>query len=116
MGLNELLAIIGALGGFEAVKWTVNFYVNRRTNTRKENATADSMEDENERQQVDWLEKRLAERDTKIDSIYGELRQEQSAHLEEIHKRYEVELRLKEAEMKRCDVRGCQNRVPPSDY
>lgn len=36
MGLNELLAIIGALGGFEAVKWAVNFYVNRRTNTRKE--------------------------------------------------------------------------------
>ncbi|RGV57734.1 hypothetical protein DW228_15995 [Bacteroides fragilis] len=41
---------------------------------------------------------------------------EQSAHLEEIHKRHEVELKLKEAEMKRCDVRGCPNRIPPSDY
>ena len=44
MGLNEWLALIGALGGFEAIKWIVNFYVNRRTNARKEDATADSME------------------------------------------------------------------------
>ena len=58
----------------------------------------------------------MSERDMKIDSLYVELRQEQSAHLEEIHKRHEVELKLKEAEMKRCDVRGCSNRVPPSDY
>ena len=107
MGLNEWLALIGALGGFEAIKWIVNFYVNRRTNTRKEDATADSMEDENDR---------IAQRDAKIDAIYVELRQEQSAHLEDIHKKHELELRLKEAEIKKCDVHGCTNRQPPSDY
>lgn len=116
MGLNEWLAIIGALGGLEAIKWLVNFYVNRKTNARKEDAAADSMENENERKQVDWLEKRLAERDMKIDSIYTELRQEQATHLEDIHKKHELELRLKEAEIKKCDVRGCANRQPPSDY
>lgn len=116
MGLNDWLAIIGALGGLEAVKWIVNFYVNRKTNARKEDAAADAVENENERKQVDWLEKRLAERDAKIDAIYGELRQEQAAHLEDIHAKHELELKLKEAEMKRCDVRGCQNRQPPSDY
>lgn len=116
MGLNEWLALIGALGGLEAIKWMVNFYVNRKTNARKEDAAADSLENENERKQVDWLEKRLAERDMKIDSIYTELRQEQAAHLEDIHKKHELELRLKEAEIKKCDVRGCANRQPPSDY
>lgn len=116
MGLNDWLAIIGALGGLEAIKWIANFYVNRKTNARKEDATADSMENENERKQVDWLEKRLAERDTKIDAIYAELRQEQAVHLEDIHKKHELELRLKEAEIKKCDVRGCTNRQPPSDY
>lgn len=116
MGLNDWLAIIGALGGLEAIKWLANFYVNRKTNARKEDATADSMENENERKQVDWLEKRLAERDTKIDAIYAELRQEQAVHLEDIHKKHELELRLKEAEIKKCDVRGCTNRQPPSDY
>lgn len=116
MGLNDWLALIGALGGLEAIKWLANFYVNRKTNARKEDATADSMENENERKQVDWLEKRLAERDTKIDAIYAELRQEQAVHLEDIHKKHELELRLKEAEIKKCDVRGCTNRQPPSDY
>lgn len=116
MGLNEWLAIIGALGGLEAIKWIANFYVNRKTNARKEDAAADSLENENERKQVDWLEKRLAERDMKIDAIYAELRQEQAAHLEDIHKKHELELRLKEAEIKKCDVRGCTNRQPPSDY
>lgn len=116
MGINEWLTIIGALGGLEAVKWVVNFYVNRRTNARKEDASADAMENENERKQVAWLEERIAQRDAKIDAIYVELRQEQSAHLDDIHKKHELELKLKEAEIKKCDVRGCMNRQPPSDY
>lgn len=116
MELNEWLALIGALGGLEAIKWIVNFYVNRKTNARKEDATADSMEDENERKQVDWLEKRLAERDAKIDAIYVELRQEQAEKLQFIYDKHELELKLKEAEIKKCDVRGCSNRQPPSDY
>ena len=116
MELNEWLALIGALGGLEAIKWIVNFYVNRKTNARKEDATADSMEDENERKQVDWLEKRLAERDAKIDAIYVELRQEQAEKLQFIYDKHELELKLKEAEIKKCDVRGCNNRQPPSDY
>lgn len=116
MGLNEWLALIGALGGFEAIKWIVNFYVNRRTNARKEDATADSMEDENERKQVKWLEDRISQRDIKIDALYVELRETQSTLLEEIHKRHEVELKLKEAEFRRCDVRRCPEREPPSDF
>ncbi|WP_270436358.1 MULTISPECIES: hypothetical protein [Bacteroides] len=116
MELNDWLAILGAIGGLEAIKWIVNFYVNRKTNARKEDATADSMEDENERKQVDWLEKRLAERDAKIDTIYVELRQEQAAHLDEIHKRHETELKLKESDMKRCEVRKCLEREPQTGY
>ena len=69
MELNDWLTILGALGGLEAIKWMVNFYVNRKTDARKEDASADSMEDENERKQVDWLEDRIAQRDTKIDAI-----------------------------------------------
>lgn len=116
MGLNEWLAIIGALGGLEAIKWGVSFFVNRETNARKEDAAVNGLEKENERKQVAWLEDRIAQRDAKIDAIYVELRQEQAAHLDEIHKRHETELKLKEAEMKRCDVRGCGKRQPPSDY
>ena len=116
MGINELLALIGAMGGLEAVKWVVNIYVNRKTNARKEDAAADAAENENERKQIAWLEDRIAQRDAKIDGLYAEMRQEQKAHLETIHKFHESELKLKEAEMKRCDIRGCANRQPPSDY
>lgn len=116
MNLNEWLAIIGALGGLEAVKWIVNFFVSRKVNARKEHASADAMENENERNQIAWLEERIAQRDAKIDTIYVELRQEQAIHLGDIHKKHELELKLKEAELKKCDVRGCANRQPPSDY
>jgi hypothetical protein len=116
MELNDWLAIIGAIGGSSTITWAITFWVNRKTNARKEDASADAMENENERKQVAWLEERIAQRDTKIDGLYVELRQAQSAHLEEVHKRHEIELRLKETEMKRCDVRGCSGRKPPSDY
>ena len=36
MELNDWLAIIGAFGGLEAVRWGVTFWVNRKTNARKE--------------------------------------------------------------------------------
>ena len=116
MDLNGWLAIIGAMGGSSAVTWAITFWFNRKTNARKENAVVDAVENENERKQVDWLEKRMAERDSKIDALYAELRHEQSAKLDEIHRRHETELKLKEAEMKRCDIRGCSNRQPPSGY
>lgn len=115
MGLNDWLALIGALGGLEAIKWVVNFYVNRKTNARKEDASADSMENENERKQVDWLEDRIAQRDTKIDGLYTELRNEQGDKLTWIHKCHELELQLKDAEHNRCDRpdNECNRRIPP---
>ena len=113
MELNAWLTILGALGGLEAIKWIVNFYVNRKTDARKEDAAADAAENENERNQVAWLEERIAQRDAKIDAIYVELREEQSAHLEDIHKRYVAELQLKEAELSRCDLWECLKRIPP---
>ena len=116
ISLTDFLAILAALGGWEAIRWVINFVANRKTDKRKEVAAASSMEGDHNRTNIDWLEKRVVERDTKIDKVYAELRDEQSKRLEEIHKRYEVELRLKEMETKRCDVRGCANRQPPSDY
>ena len=104
--------MLGALGGYEIIK----VIANRKTDKRKESATASSMEGDNNRTNIDWLEKRLVERDTKIDAVYGELRKEQTKLLEEVHKRYEVELKLQAMETKRCDVRGCKGRIPPSDY
>lgn len=115
MNLNDWLAIVGAMGGLEAVRWGITFWVNRKTNARKEDATVNLMEDENERKQIDWLEDRIAQRDTKIDALYVELRNEQNDKLAWIHKCYELELLLKDAEHNRCDRSDsdCTRRVPP---
>ena len=115
MNVNDWVILITALGGIEGIKQLLKWWMSRKTDARKEDASADAMENENERKQIAWLEERIAQRDTKIDGLYAELRQSQSAHLEEVHKRHEIELKLKEAEMKRCDVRGCGGRKPPSD-
>lgn len=123
MELNDWLTILGALGGLEAIKWIVNFYVNRKTDARKEDASADSMEIQNllniitaQSTQIDNQEKRMTVRDGKVDFLYSENNKLRSENLDLIKEKHELELQLKEAEIKKCDVRGCGNRQPPSDY
>ena len=123
MGLNDWLAIIGAIGGSSTITWLITFWVNRKTNARKEDASADGMEIQNllniinaQSSQIDNQEKRMATRDAKVDFLYSENNKLRSEQLELIKARHELQLRLKEAEIKKCDVRGCVNRQPPSDY
>ena len=112
----DWVGILAALGGFELVKWSVTFFVNRKTNARKENASADSLEKENERKHIDWLENRLAQRDSRIDSLSLEVRMLQSQKQKLIQEKHQAELELKEATVRRCDVRGCSSRRPPGNF
>lgn len=123
MELNDWLAILGAIGGSSTITWLITFWVNRKTNARKEDASADGMEIQNllsiikaQTEQIDNQEKRMSARDEKVDFLYRENNKLRSDQLELIKERHELELRLKEAEIKKCDVRGCANRQPPSDY
>ena len=116
MELNDWVVLITALGGIEGVKQLAKWWVNRRYERRKADASADLAEFDAERQQVDWLEKRLAQRDAKVDALYGEVRKLENEKLELVYRNHELELQLKEAIIKRCDVRGCSGRKPPSDY
>lgn len=123
MGLNEWLALIAALGGWEAVRWGITFWTSRKTNARKEDASADAAEIQNLLNvisslsgQLEKSDARMTSRDGKVDFLYSENNKLKAEKLELIKKNYELELRLKEAEIKKCDVRGCSNRQPPSDY
>ena len=115
MNLEEVFKILTVLGGFEGLKWLITFWVNRKSNARKEDASADAMVDENYRKQVGWLEERVAQRDAKIDTLYVEFREEQAEKLSWIHKCHELELQLKDAEHNRCDRPDseCGRREPP---
>lgn len=116
MQITTILAFITAMGGLEAVKWVARYITCRKTDIRKEEASACNLEEENRRKKVDWLEDRLTQRDEKIDGLYIELRKEQEEKIDWIHKCHEIELIQKESEIKKCEIRGCSKRLPPSDY
>lgn len=120
---NLIITLIATLGGFEGIRWGVSAWINRKTNARKEDTSADGMEIQNllniinaQSVQIDNQEKRMGARDTKVDFLYSENNKLRAEHLELMKEKHELELHLKEAEIKKCDVRGCVNRQPPSDY
>ena len=97
MEITEFMTLLGTVGGVQGVVETMKWWQSRRVRRREQEAGVTALENENGRKQIDWLESRLAERDAKIDAIYKELR-------------------LTEAEARKCCVRGCAGRVPPSEY
>lgn len=116
MQYTDIFALIGTIGGVQGVVEAARWWQSRRLRRREDEAAVSAVESENNRKQTDWLESRLAERDAKIDGLYAELRKEQSLRIGEIYQRHQVELRLAEAEARKCCVSGCQQRQPPSDY
>ncbi len=116
MDTSILLTVLGTIGGVEGLIQLLKWWYSRKATARQVNAAALSAEIENIRKYIDWLEKRLGERDAKIDALYLELRAEQNAKLETLHTLHEAELKLKEAEIKKCHKHGCADRIPPSDY
>ena len=120
--MDEWLKIIGSLGGLEAIRFTVTFLANRKTNARKEKATADSMElqnllsiIDNLNKQIERYDERLKQRDEKVDTIYREWRTSQADCQNWMRKYYELELVLTDAEHNRCDRPDseCSRRTPP---
>lgn len=116
MEITDIITMVGTAGGVQSVVELAKWWTSRHLRQREDEAGVSALENDNVRKQIDWLETRLAERDKKIDNIYTELRQEQARRIEEIHLRHEVELRLTEAEARKCLVRGCARREPPGDY
>ena len=54
MEINDLIMLIGAMGGLEGAKWIVRSIRHWRSDRRKEDAAADSLVDENHRRRIDW--------------------------------------------------------------
>lgn len=116
MDITDIITLAGTVGGVQGLMETVRWWQSRKLKRREDEASVAAVENENRRSQTDWLEKRLAERDAKIDALYAELREEQSLRIGEIHCRHEAELKLTDAEARKCLVRGCDRRQPPSQY
>lgn len=113
MDIETIITVLTALGGFEAVKWAANFFMNRSSIKKKSDAEAEAAQLTNEKNQVGWLEDRIAQRDAKIDSLYIELRKVEDDRLRIVYEKHALELELKEANYNKCLVYDCQERKPP---
>ena len=75
--LTDILTIIGTLGGFEAIKWGISFYTNRKTDARIKDAHADAEEFKALREYNEFLQKQLSEKEERFVEQTGRLRQVQ---------------------------------------
>ena len=57
-----------------------------------------------------------SELDSKIDQLYAEKNEDRQRIRELTEKNATLEIEKIKLEAKRCDVRGCSGRKPPSDY
>ncbi len=116
MQLSDILTLAGTVGGMQGIIEAARWWQSRRISIRRDEAAVAALESENTRKQTDWLEQRLSDRDTKIDSIYAELRKEQALRIDEMCLRHQAELRLTEAEARKCLIHDCPQREPQSNY
>lgn len=109
--MNTILAIIGAMGGVEGIKWGIRAWANRKTNARIADAQADVEEFKALREYNEFLQKQLSEKEGRFVEQTGRLRQVQDElfTLKESYSDVKLELALKRCEKKKCGDREPQN-------
>lgn len=121
--VQTIITIVGALGGFEAIKWLLS----RKSNTRIATAEAEMAETKAEGAEFELLTKRIevAEQQllTKEERFHEQTQHVRNLQQQLLEKVVEIgELQAKisalEAEraMKLCERRGCCDRIPQSGY
>ncbi len=104
-----ILSIIGAIGGWEAIRYLIN----RKSNKRKEEAEADSVEFAVLRDTMVFLQEQLNEKEQRFAEQTSILRNTQSEVLDLTKNKGELELELQRY---RCVVPKCASRQPQNGY
>jgi len=107
--LEVVAAVLGALGGWEAIKYLIN----RKTNARKEEAEADSAEFCVLRETVEFLQTQLKEKEERFANQTDRLRKLQDDYFELLKKNAATELELQRF---RCVRPKCAQREPQNGY
>ena len=101
--------VLAALGGWEAIKYLIN----RKPNSRKAEAEADSVEFNVLRETVEFLQQQLKDKEERF-AQQTEIVRHQSAEILELTKaKGQVELELQKY---RCVVAKCPKREPQNGY
>jgi chromosome segregation ATPase len=123
--MEQISQIITMVGGIVAtillpLIGAFQFYDSKK---RKEAAAAKKAEAENITQYAaEWKElyekkeAKVHELDTKIDQLYLEKNEDRERIRDLQSKNVKLELENQALNFKKCEVRGCKDRQPPSDY
>lgn len=109
MNWEILVAIIGALGGIEGVKYLVT----RKENKRIARAEAVAGELKTLKETTEFLQQQLQEKELRFADQTKRLRETQNALYKETEKRHKAELELS---LKRCNDIHCPFREPPTAH
>lgn len=107
--IDIILAIIGSIGGWEAIR----YFINRKTNARKEEAEADSAEFKTLREYNEFLQQQLSEKEERFSNQTDRLRKVQDEFFELMRKNAATELDLQKY---RCIRAKCPQREPQNGY
>ena len=123
--MEQISQIVAMTGGIVAtilvpLIGAFQFYDSKK---RKEAAAAKKAEAENITQYAaEWKElyekkeAKVHELDTKIDQLYVEKNEDRERIRDLQSKNVKLELENQALNFKKCEVRGCKERKPPSDY
>lgn len=107
--LSSVLAVLGAFGGLELIKWLFN----RRANSRIMIAEAESAEFHTLQETVQFLQEQLRAKEERFAEQTGRLRATQDELFKAKEAEYEARLELAE---KKCEDMPCPFRQPPNAY
>lgn len=121
--ITTIITVVTALGGFEAVKWLIN----RKSNARMAQASAEASELQNDvdefhflRERLEFKDKELMEKEKRFveqTELVRELnRQLLDATIENGKQQAKIAALEAERAMKLCERRGCAQRQPQSGY
>lgn len=123
--MEQISQIVAMIGGIVAtillpLIGAFQFYDSKK---RKEAAAAKKAEAENITQYAaEWKElyekkeAKVHELDTKIDQLYVEKNEDRERIRDLQSKNVKLELENQSLNFKKCEVRGCKEHKPPSDY
>lgn len=107
--IQTIIAILGAIGGWE----TIRYFINRKQNRRKAEAEADSAEFHVLQETMMFLQAQLLEKERRFAEQTDLVRRLNADTIELTKKCGALELELA---LKRCNKRKCGDREPPNGY
>lgn len=107
------VAVLGALGGLDLLKWTANLIMNRRNNARMADSQADLSEFHTMKEMIEFLQQQLKEKEERFAEQTGLVRSLNGEVISLTQAKAAVELDLA---LHRCDNLTCPHRLPPNAF